>query len=715
MAVKQVLIRRGEVVVEQVPAPIVESGTVLVRVHYSCISPGTESAVLQASGHSLWQHLRADPERIRKLAALVRRGGIRRIRLAADDVRRRIHPLGYSVAGIVTDIGPGVEGVRVGDRVAAAGDQYAYHAEIIRVPTNLLAVVPSALGLAEASTVALGAVALQSLRRAEPALGEAFVVIGLGIIGQLVAQLLKASGCRVIGIDLDPHRVQVGLKHGLDAAVDPAVKQAGRQVLQLTGGMGADGAIVTARGRSRHAIAVALAVCRRGGRIVVVGDVDLHLDRSVFYQKELEVRMSTSYGPGRYDPEYEGRGIDYPPAYVRWTAKRNMEEYLALLAARKVTVEPLLAAIYPIEEAARAYADLRTRVPRPLGILLSYSTQVSAGEKRRIENPTVLRLAGSRVRLALVGAGAFAQAEHLPNLLRSAPTLSLRAIVSRHGHSAMAAARRFGAAYATTDLRQVWDDPDVDAVLIATRHNLHAQLALEALKAGKHVLVEKPLAITTNELEAIADFYRSHEGAGAPILLTGFNRRFAPLSQRLRELLADRRGPMMIMYRFHTDPLPSNHWIYGPEGGGRNLGEACHAYDLFTFLTGARVHRVQAQALCGPERSRVATDNFSAMLDFSDGSIATLIYTSLGSVGDSKELLEVYVDDEAFVLEDFRVLRARDGNRLRTWRSRSKGHWEELDAFVKAVRDAAEWPIPLWQQVQATEIALQVEAAMRIS
>ncbi len=708
---KQVLIRRGQVVVESVPAPMIETGTVLVRVEHSCISVGTELSGIRASGEPLWRRAVRQPDKVVRVAGVAASQGVR---VARDLVSGKLaagEPIGYSAAGVIVELGQGVDDLRVGQRVACAGAQAAHHAELICVPRNLLVPVPDGLGSAPASTVTLGAIALQGVRRAVPTLGETFVVIGLGILGQLTVQLLRANGCRVIGSDLDPGRMALARSLGMEMAVDPTVGDADEQVRRLTGGVGADGVIVTAATPSSEVISTAFRMCRRKGRVVVVGDVGLDLRREDIYRKELDLFISTSYGPGRYDRAYEEEGRDYPIGYVRWTENRNMAEYLALVAEGRVLVDPLVGAIHSIDEAARAYSSLSDGAERPLCVLLAYPPGGDAGSgapPRTVPNPTARAPRPGTIGVALVGAGAFAKGMHLPNLRALSSELSLRAVVSRSGPNATATAAQFGAAYATTDVDRALDDPEVGLVIIATRHDLHARLVLEALRRGKHVLVEKPLALTVDELAAISDFYVAQPDG--PILLTGFNRRFSPYGRRLGELVRDRSNPMILDYRMNAGYIPLDDWVHGREGGGRNRGEACHIYDLFTFLADARVADVRATAIRPRTGHYAATDNFTATIAFEDGSIATLTYTALGNREHAKERLDVYLDGAVLSLDDYRRLTVvgRRTPGLET-AAAEKGQKEELTAFARAIRDGGPWPIPLWQQVQATEIALAVE------
>ncbi len=707
---KQVLIRSGGVVVEDAPAPCVEPGTALVAVQRSCISIGTELSAIRTSNLPLWKRALRQPQTVKWLFETVATQGLAATRALVEAKLSRSQPTGYSAAGVVLEVGAGVDDLQRGDRVACAGAQCAYHAEVIRVPRNLTVPIPSGLGVDEASTVTLGAISLQGVRRAQPTLGESFVVIGLGILGQLTAQMLRANGCRVIGTDLEPQRIRLAQELGMEVALPTEGGEEIEEVARLTDGSGVDGVIVTAATPSDSVMSTAFRMCRKKGRVVLVGDVGLHLNRADFYAKELDFFISTSYGPGRYDRGYEEQGLDYPAAYVRWTENRNMAEYLRLVAEHKVQVTPLISATYPVDQAPAAYQALQRSAGRPLAVLLSYPRENGPPE-RVIRNPRSQAAGHGRVRLALVGAGSFAKQVHLPLIRALQSEYRLQAVVSRTGHNATAVAREFGAGYATTEYQQVLSDPEVDAVLIATRHHLHAAMTLEALRQGKHVLVEKPLALQRTELDAFRSFYDVlSTDRIAPVLLTGFNRRFSPFSRRIKQLVEPRTNPMILNYRMNAGYIPPDDWVHTAEGGGRNRGEACHVYDLFTYLTESQVAAVDAQALAPTTGYYGRTDNFVATLRFADGSVATLTYTALGSKRYPKEQLEVYVDGKVLVLEDYRRLRVvgwRSG--AMTARSPDKGHRNELTAFGRVVTKGGEWPSPLWHQLQATEIALAVE------
>lgn len=709
--VKQVLILGGQATIEEVPAPALVPGAVLVRVANSSISAGTEGARLGGGSTSLLQRAIEDPARVKRAFDMAMERGISSTLAAVRGAVSIGTATGYSVAGVVEELGAGVTDLAVGDRVACAGAGLANHAEHVVVPRNLVVRVPGRLDLEEASTVTLGAIAMQGVRRLEPTLGESFVVVGLGLLGQLTVQILRANGCRVFGSDLDAERVEMALALGMDGAIDPSPESASR-VERLTDGYGADGVVVTAASASDEIISQAFKMCRPKGRVVVVGDVGLNIQRADIYRKELEFRISTSYGPGRYDMRYEEAGLDYPIGYVRWTENRNMQEYLKLVETGAVQLRPLVKAVFPVDRAAEAFEAVKSPGAAPL-VLLSYGDSEPASARPRSIAVRARAKGSGKIGVAVIGAGSFTRSVHLGNMQKAPGVFDLRAIVNRTGVSAKRVADQFGAAYACTDYSEVLADPDVDAVIIGTRHHLHAEITLAALRAGKHVLVEKPLALEEAELAAIESFFASvaGSGGGTPMLLTGFNRRFSPHAVRLKEHLDERTAPAMLLYRMNAGYLPPEHWVHGSEGGGRNIGEACHIYDLFTYLIGSPVREVTSTALTPQTGPYGRSDNFVASLSFEDGSVATLVYTALGHKDLPKERLEAFSDGTAAVLDDYRTLTFAGSTRPGlTTRGTEKGHGAELEAFAAAIRDGGDWPIPLWEQVQATRISFQVES-----
>jgi predicted dehydrogenase/threonine dehydrogenase-like Zn-dependent dehydrogenase len=708
---KQLLVKDGAVRVAEVPAPLVSPKNVLVRVQYSCVSAGTEMANVRMSGLPLYRRALKQPEHVRKVLEMMRDQGVKHTLNRVMGILEAGTPTGYSAAGEVVEVGSQVEGFARGDRVACAGAGIANHAEMIDVPVNLAVRIPDDVATLQASTVTLGAIALQGVRRCNPTLGETIVVVGLGVLGQLTAQMLQASGCRVIGVDVNPRRLALARDNGTAIALDPAAEDYVTQVQRITGGAGADAAIVTAAGSSDEIISAALRACRRKGRVVLVGDVGLHLRRSDMYVKELDFLISTSYGPGRYDPYYEEGGQDYPLGYVRWTENRNMDAYLRMIGSGQVRLGSLYKTPHPIERATDAYAALKAGADEQLLAILEYPAQ-AATPIRRIDLQEARPIAAGKVGVALVGAGNFAQGMHLPNLLKLRSSYELRGVVSRTGANAMAAAKRYGGAYATTEIDQVLRDPNVQLAIIATRHNLHGAQALQFLRAGTHVLVEKPLALQESELRDIEAFY-AQAGANPPVLMTGFNRRFAPPIRSLLDALRGRSSPMIVNYRMNAGAIPADHWVHGEEGGGRNIGEACHIYDLFAALTGSLPQEVNALAIDG-RNGWHRNDNFVATIRYADGSVCTLTYTALGSKSFPKERMDVFCDGKIFVLDDYKSLRAH-GSRQGEWsaKAQAKGQLEELEALAQCIGRGGPWPIALADQLATTRVSFEVERQLR--
>ncbi len=696
--------------VEDVPAPMLEPGSILVSTAFSCISTGTELAALRSASTPLWRRALAQPDKVMMLAQVALRQGPAAV---LNKVRGKLAEplaLGYSAAGTVIAAGTEVQGFRIGDRVAVAGSQCAYHAEILCVPRNLAVRVPTHVGLDHASTVALGAIALQGIRRAELTMGETVAVIGLGVLGQLVLQMLKASGCRVVSLDLDPGRVQLARDLGADVSMVSDADTI-EQVRRHVGGHGVDAVIITAASTSDEIVSSAFSMCRRKGRVVLVGDVGLDLRRGDIYAKEIDFRVSCSYGPGRYDEDYEANGVDYPLAYVRWTENRNMQEYLRLVESGDVRLAPLVGASHGLDDAQQVYAALRNVQSSSLVALFAYPQSSRSGlapawPSKIAASP---RVAGV-VRIGIIGAGQFARAMHLPLLRDAGAQFALRGIVARTGHKAQAAAREFGAAYAATEAEAVMADPDTDAVLIATRHDQHAALALRALAAGKHVLLEKPMALDDSEIDAIEAFYRS--SAASPILQTGFNRRFSRYAVRIRELINARSNPLMISYRMNAGHIPTDHWVHGDEGGGRNLGEACHVYDLFCYFVGAPVERVEALSIAPLTDYYRRDDNFCATVRFTDGSVANLIYTAQGAPEYPKEQMEIFFDGRVIRLDDYRSLMLSGvASPLLATPASDKGVREQWQAFHRAVTSGVP-ATTLTDQIAATRIALAVQKSL---
>jgi len=706
---KQILVKSGEVVVDDIPRPQVGRKNILVRVNHSCISPGTEMSSVKSSGELLYKRLLKKPEYIRKVIRMVSEKGIAQTKSLLQSKISAAYPIGYSASGVIVEIGDEVTGFAIGDKVACAGAGIANHAEFIDVPVNLAVKLSEFIDTSVASTVTLGAIAMQGIRRTNPTLGEKVVVVGLGILGQLTAQLLKLNGCHTIGIDVDPERIKLAVENGMEHGIDPSVENIVDRVHKLTAGFGADAVIITAASTSNTIVSEAMQMCRRKGRVVLVGAVGLDLKRDDFYKKELDFFISTSYGPGRYDAVYEEEGQDYPLPYVRWTENRNMEEYLLLLSQKKIDLSKFINTSYSIDTAVAAYNDLKKEGSKPLLIILNYPDNTRKEDNiSKIFLKTIPVSSVSKISIGMVGAGGFAQSTHLPNLSRLQQYFDIRAIMSRTGTNAMAIAKQFHAVYATTDYAEVIRDPDIDLVFISTRHDLHTKLALQALKAGKNVFVEKPLALTQEELSEVISFFENNESA--PVLMTGFNRRFSKMMVAAKDSLYNRTTPVIVNYRMNAGYISNDVWVQGKEGGGRNLGEACHIYDLFNYLIGSEVVSVKATSIIPKGKQWNRNDNFIATISYADGSLCTLTYTSMGEKSYPKERMDIFFDGKIISMDDFKTLNICGGKSSRTQTGTGqKGQLEELISLGECLVNGKAWPISLRDQVSATEISFEVE------
>jgi predicted dehydrogenase/threonine dehydrogenase-like Zn-dependent dehydrogenase len=699
---KQVIqnFRSGVLKVDEVPEPLVKRGGVLVRNASSLISAGTEKMAVDLAQKSLAGKARERPDLVRQVIQKVRRDGLWS---TFNTVKARLDAplaLGYSCAGVVAEVGAGAEEFQPGDRVACAGMNYASHAEWVYVPKNLTVKIPAEVSFDEAAFVTLGAIALQGVRTAEVKLGDAIAVIGLGLLGQLTVQLLKAAGCRVLGIDLDAGKLEQARRLGADATVlrKDDVELA---VAQFSGGYGVDAVIITAAAETNDPIELAGVIARDRALVSVVGAVKLEVPRKVYYEKELQLRLSRSYGPGRYDTQYEEQGVDYPIGYVRWTERRNMAEFLRLVAGKAVKLEPLISHRFPIAEAEQAYAIITGKVAQPyLGMLLNYPENAAASTRL-----VALRQASGKsapVTLGMIGAGNFAKSVLLPRLAKLGE-VGLAGLATATGRNAKALGEQYGFGFCTTDYRELLDRADINTVLIATRHDTHARLTAEALRAGKTVYVEKPLAIGEAGLAEVAAAVEQTNGR----LLVGFNRRFSAFSAALKQAFAQ-AGPLAITYRVNAGVIPKESWIQGEEGGGRIAGEVCHFVDYLQFLTDAEPVEVFAYAAG-------AADTLSIVVKLDDGSVANINYFASGDRGLPKERVEVYGGGRVAVLDDFRVLEIwRDGKRQVIKRlAQDKGFDQELAAFVQAARTGAEMPIS-WRSLYLTTLAtLRIETALR--
>jgi predicted dehydrogenase/threonine dehydrogenase-like Zn-dependent dehydrogenase len=621
------------------------------------------------------------------------------------------HALGYSAAGVVVEVGAGVTEFRAGDRVACAGTGYAAHAELLSVPKNLCARLPDRVAFETGAFATLGAIALQGVRLAEPSLGESVVVIGLGLIGQLAAQLLRANGCRVFGVDLDESRVELAKSLGADdgCAAGDDVKRA---VLEWSRGRGADAVLLTAATQSDEPIGLAGEISRLRGRVVAVGLVGMNVPRAAYFQRELTLRVSMSYGPGRYDPEYEERGHDYPLPYVRWTEGRNLEAFLDLAAAGALQTAPLVTHRFDIEEAARAYQLISGDTGEPyLAVLINYDTEreLERNVENRISN-LKSGISNSQVRVGVVGAGDWARRMLLPNF--KAEGVEFVSIATASGVTARDVGRRYGFARFVSGADEVLGDESVNLLVIATRHGTHAELARRGLERGLDVFVEKPLALDDEELDALIEAAARSKGR----LMVGFNRRFSPHAREAGEFFKGRRGPLSILYRVNAGRVPRTHWMQDArEGGGRIRGEVCHFVDFMQYVTGSHVRSVYAESVTSDDREGTDDDSVFVTLKFADGSNGTIAYLAEGDRALPKERVEIFGAGRAFVIEDYRAAAAYAGGReTRTrLRAQDKGVREEVRAVCAVLRDGTPAPIPLEDLANTTRTTFRILDSLR--
>ncbi len=707
---KQVLqnLKTGETVVAEVPTPQPRPGTVLVRTAASLVSAGTERMVVDFARKSLIGKARSRPDLVRQVLDKARREGLLTTAEAALNRLDQPMPLGYSSAGTVVALGEGVTGFQVGDRVACAGGGYAVHAEYAVVPVNLLARLPDGLDFEQAAFVTLGAIALHGFRLADVQVGARVAVIGLGLLGLLSVGLAQAAGCEVLGIDLAPDRVALAQHLGAQAVTRDGAEAATRA---FSRGLGVDAVLICADTSSNDPVELAGEIARDRARVVAVGAVGMTIPRKTYYEKELDLVVSRSYGPGRYDPNYEEGGQDYPIGYVRWTEGRNLQAVVDLMAAGRLDVRPLITHRFPIERAPEAYRLIRGETGEPfLAVLLTYPHLEARPLATRLTVSTAAEAAGI-CRLGVLGAGNFATAVMLP-AVRRIPDVRLEGIVSASGVSAAHAARKFGFRYAASDPQEVLGDDRINTVAVLTRHHLHAAQTVAALRAGKHVFCEKPLALTLTGLTEVEAALAEHPDR---LLMVGFNRRFAPLAQRLHAFLADRSEPLVAHYRVNAGYIPLTHWLHDPQqGGGRIIGEGVHFIDFLTFLVGAPPVDGIARAL--PDGGRYRQDNVVLTFTFPDGSLGTVTYLANGDKSFPKERVEVFCGGRVAVLDDFRTLElVRDGRRevVRSRLRQDKGHRAAWEAFIRAIADGGEPPIPYDQIFGVHRAAFAVVEGMR--
>ncbi|MDD5121299.1 MAG: bi-domain-containing oxidoreductase [Patescibacteria group bacterium] len=702
-------LKNGEIEVVDVPTPSIRSGGVLVRNLFSLISVGTEKSAVQLAQKSLIAKGRSRPDLVKQVMNKIKTDGlVATIKTVKQKLNEHM-PLGYSCAGEVVSVGEGAEEFKIGDLVACAGGGYAAHAEFVFIPKNLCAKIPNNISTQEAAFTTVAAIALEGVRVLNLTAGETVGVIGLGLIGQITCQILRAYGHPVIGFDLNAQQVNraidLGLKNGVViGAGDPLIASN-----NFTNNLGLDAVIITAATKSNQPIELAGEIVHKKGKISVVGDVLIDIPRKIYYEKEIQLTVSCSYGPGRYDNNYEDAGIDYPLPYVRWTEKRNLQEILRLLAEGKINIKSLVTHVFDINKAQDAYnLVLHPGGEEIVGILLKYLPEAKITPTIIYQKEPQKFQSINQIKVGLIGVGNFAKAMILPSLSKIKKAV-LWAVADTSGQEAATVIKKFNGKYATTDYRRIIDDPDVNLVVVSTRHDLHAQIVIEALKKNKNVHIEKPLALTEQELEKIMAVAKESKGR----LMVGFNRRFAPQIMLAKKMFTQ-SPPLMIYARMNAGYIPKEHWVHDLKQGGRIIGEACHLIDLIRFLTGSRPTDVYATSV--PLGGNVQNqDNVFISINFANGSRGCVLYTSLGNKNAPKESIEIFGDNQTMIIDNFRsaLLYTAAGVKKQKLFSQDKGHFNEFKTFIEAIYQGLPSPIPLNELFESSSVTLKVLESLR--
>ena len=718
-------LKSGIMKIIEVPIPSILDGRVLVKNHFSIISTGTESSTVKTARAGYIRKAIERPQQVMQIIDTLKVQGPMQTYRAVNKKLDSYLPLGYSCSGEVIAVGENVTGFKIGDKVACGG-LTAFHAEVVTVPVNLCVKLEKDANLKQAAYNTLGAIAMQGIRQADLRLGETCAVIGLGLLGQLTSLLVNSSGAKVVGIDIDSAMVQIAANHSVDLALNRNESGCEDRIIQFTDGLGCDAVIITAASNSLDPINFAGTICRKKGTVVVVGNVPTGFDREPhFYKKELQIKMSCSYGPGRYDPNYEDRGLDYPNAYVRWTEKRNMQAFQSLIHSKKVDVSYLTSHTFKLDDAPKAYDMVLSKSEPFMGILIEYDTKKELNFRKVIVKPQTLKLQPSSVSIGFIGAGSYAQGKLLPNIPKKS-FVALKGVLTSSGTSSRSVAERFGFEFSTSELKELLRNDDINTVFIATRHDSHAQYVMEALKTGKHVFVEKPLCLTEEELGKIFELLDNYnykelsnddtnqticKSTNHPILMVGYNRRFAPLTQKLKKAFPG--GPMAVIYRVNAGPIPANSWIQDIGiGGGRIIGEVCHFVDYLTFINGSLPVSVYASSM---KDAQNLNDIMNVSLTFWNGSIGTISFLANGSKNLSKERIEVYGNGCTAVLDDFKALTIyeKGSKKLKKLFNQNKGQKSEVQAFVDAILNGTGSPISLEEIFSASLATFKIIESIR--
>lgn len=690
-------LKTGEIIIQELPMPMLATGMVLVRNHYSVISAGTEGSTVKTARKSLVGKAKERPQQVKQVIDVLKQQGPVQTYRTVMKKLDAYSPLGYSCAGEVIKVGTDVKGFTVGDKVACAGN----HAEVVCMPVNLCVKLPPDANLKRACYNTLGAIALQGIRQADLRLGESCAVIGLGLLGQLTCLMLRAGGVAAYGIDVDSHVVEIAKKHCTDRAWTRSDAGIVEQIEALTDGLGVDAVIITAATRNLDPINFAGQIARKKGRVVVVGAAPTGFDREPhYYKKELELRMSCSYGPGRYDINYEEKGIDYPAAYVRWTEKRNMQAFQELLHSERINIDYLTTHEFLLDDAPKAYDMIVDRSEPYLGIVLKYSIDKPL-KQARVE--VSKHKPEGKVRLAFIGAGSYAQGSLLPNIPRKDGDVICKAVMTNSGTTSKRVAERYDFEYCTSDVKDILDSEDINTVFIATRHDSHAEYVLKSLRARKNVFVEKPLCLKVDELAEIEHVYGEEHTGETGQLMVGFNRRFAPHAVALKQRLAE--APMSMIYRINAGSIPADTWIQDPAiGGGRIIGEVCHFVDFLTFMCGSLPVRVYASVLPDPGH---LNDTLTVNLEFENESVGTICYFANGSKKVSKEYIEIYQSGLTGIIRDFKQLDvfASSKQERKKLLNQNKGQADMVKAFINRIKDGGDSllrPVEIFAVTRAT-------------
>ncbi|HLT88278.1 MAG TPA: bi-domain-containing oxidoreductase [Sphingobacterium sp.] len=698
---KQIIqdLKNGQTILEEVPAPRVAQGQVLIQTTRSLVSLGTERMLVEFGKANFIEKARQQPDKVKQVFDKVKTDGLKPTLDAVFNKLGQPLPLGYCNVGRVIAIGRGVEDFKVGDRVASNGP----HAEVVAVPQNLVAKIPEGVSDEEAAFTVIGAIGLQGLRLAQPTLGETVVVIGLGLIGLMTAQLLKANGCKVIGFDYDGSKVTLANELGIVAVNPGEGTDQIHFVESYTNGIGADAVIITASNKSNEIISQAAKMSRKRGRIVLIGVIGLDISRADFYEKELTFQVSCSYGPGRYDETYEQKGNDYPIAYVRWTEKRNFEAILQAIASKSIVVDRLITERIDLQDYGQIYGNMKGS--RSVASILVYPETDDSWSRRVVINNN--NFAGGKGVVGIIGAGNFTSAMILPSLRKT--EAELKYIASSGGLSGTTLAKKYSISLSTTDYKEILSDTDVDLVLITTRHDTHASMVREALQAGKHVFVEKPLALYKEQLREVEEFYERYKKT----INVGFNRRFAPLAVKMKQLLGSGNTPMNIVATMNAGFIPASSWVQDMEiGGGRIIGEACHFIDLCTFLAGSKVSAVCMNAM--GKNPAENTDNASILLKYENGTNAVINYFANGSKAYAKERVEVFHEERVLVMDNWRKLKGYGFNGFSNASSgQDKGHLNQFRKLIEVVKKGGESIIPMGEIINTTEASFAAVESLK--